>query len=67
MTSAQILAFLGALLPGIEPMILDGEQNLQTQIKSYLASQNANSDLVQFLTFVDQAMDAFAQAEIKKL
>ena len=68
MTMAQVLAFLGSLAPVLEPILLNLEQNtLQPAIKAYLASQNPNSDLVQLLTALDGALDAFAQVEIKKI
>lgn len=65
---AQILAFLAEFGPILEPILMNIEQNtLQPAIKAYLASQNPNSDLVALLTALDGALDAFAQAEIKKL
>ena len=68
MNLANILAFVHGLAPVLEPMLLNLEQNtIQPAIKAYLASENPNSDLVQLLTALDAALDAFAQGEIKKL
>lgn len=68
MSFASIMAFVSGLAPILEPMLLNLEQNtLQPAIKEYLASQNPNSDLVQFLTALDAALDSFAQMEIKKI
>lgn len=68
MNWTQVLAFLANFAPILEPVLMDIEENtLQPAIKAYLATQNPNSDLVQFLTAIDGALDAFAQMEIKKL
>lgn len=68
MTLAQVLSFLSSLAPVLEPVLLNLEANtVQPAIKAYLASENPNSDLVQLLTVLNTAIDAFVQVEIKKI
>lgn len=68
MNWTSIVAFVESLAPVLKPMLLNLEANtIQPAIKTYLASENPNSDLVQLLTALDAGIDAFIQMEINKI
>lgn len=68
MTLAQIIAMFSGLGPLLEPVLLNLEQNqVQPELKALIGTLNSNSDLAQLLLALDAGLDAFIQAEIKKL
>lgn len=68
MTLAQIIAMFSGLGPLLEPVLLNLEQNqVQPELKALIGTLNPNSDLAQLLLALDAGLDAFIQAEIKKL
>jgi hypothetical protein len=63
----SVLDFLKAMLPVLEPMLVDVETNkIQPELKSLIAGVT-NPELQAFLTGVDAALDALVKTEIKKL
>lgn len=67
MSLAQILALLSSFAPAIEGVLLNLEQNqVQPELQKLIASVGS-PDLKLLLQALDGAIDAFAQAEIKKL
>lgn len=67
MSLAQILSFLSGFAPVLEPILLNLEQNnLQPELQALIA-QVSSPDLKLLLQALDGALDAFSQAEIKKL
>ena len=67
MTIAQILAFAGPLLVGLEPMLLNLEQSTIVPDLQALIAKESSPDLKVFLSAMLTGLDAFAQIEIKKL
>lgn len=68
MNLTSFMAFLQSFAPVLEPVLLNLEQNnVQPEIKALIAKMNPNSDLAQLLTAIDAGLDAFIQAEIKKI
>ena len=67
MTLAQILAFLGPLATTLEPLLLNLETSTVLPELQTLANSVSSPDLKLLLTSLAGALDAFAQAEIKKL
>lgn len=67
MSLAQIVALLSGFAVGLEPILLSLEQNqVQPELKS-LIDKVSSPDLKLLLQALDGALDAFVQAEIKKL
>lgn len=67
MTLAQVLAFLGPLAMSLEPMLLNLEQSTVLPELNTLIAGVSSPDLKLLLQSLAGALDAFAQAEIKKL
>lgn len=67
LTWIQIQAFLGPLVAGLEPMIMNEETTLNSDLKALIAQKVASPDLQAALTALDSALDAFAKIEIQKL
>ena len=67
MTLAQILAFLVPLATTLEPLLLNLETSTVLPELQTLANSVSSPDLKLLLTSLAGALDAFAQAEIKKL
>lgn len=67
MSLAQILAFLGPIAAGLEPILLNLEQGtLMPKLQEYI-DKETSPDLKLLFQTLATALDAFAQAEIKKL
>lgn len=67
MTAAQLLAFLGPLLPTIEAALVNLDTNdLQPELQKLIGGVT-NPILKMILTDLDLAIDGFVKAEIAKI
>ena len=67
MNLASVIALLAPFASIVEPILLNLEQNqVQPELKK-LIDGVSSPDLKALLTALDQALDGFAQIEIKKL
>lgn len=63
----SVLDFLKALLPILEPILNDLDDNtVQPELKKLIAGVS-NPELQAFLVGIDAALDALIKAEIKKI